>query len=500
MYKLVLKCFKTKKMEIKKIWGSSQLRYLRNMVMAIMLLMLSIACEKQQPNILWVNCDDLGRELACYGNPDVYTPNMDRLAKEGILFSNAYANAPVCSSSRSSQITGMYPTAINCLNHRTVEMRDLPEEVVPIMEIFREAGYYCSNGWAHDLTKKGKEDYNFLGKDFFDGTDWKERAEGQPFFAQVQVHEPHRVFVEDKHHPIDASKVQLPACYPDHPLIREDWRLYLESVQTADQRLGKILDRLEKEGELENTIVMLFGDHGRPHLRDKQWLYEGGLAIPLIVRYPKKFKPGTVKEDLISLIDVSASSLALAGIEIPEYMDGKDILGGENRDYVFGFRQRCGDAVDDIRSITDGKYKLIWNREPERPYMQLTSYKKLQYPAFTLYKVLHKNGELEEPYSQFMAESRSEFELFDLKNDPEELNNLSGKEAYKEIQNTLFEALSSKLKVVEKDMVNESTDAIKKAQNGSATYGAKGWEKRGLSDNATDEEIISYWENTLLKK
>lgn len=472
-----------------------------NLSIGLLTALLFVACEKkEQPNILWINCDDLGREVACYGNSDVYTPNMDKLASQGIMFSNAYANAPVCSSSRSSQITGMYPSAINSHNHRTVEMTELPGEIVPVMEIFRKEGYFCTNGWAKNMDKNGKEDYNFLGEDFFDGTDWKQRAEGQPFFAQVQINEPHRVFVDDEEHPVDMDKVTLPACYPDHPLIRADWALYLEMVQIADKRIGLIMDRLEKEGLADNTIVIVFGDHGRPHLRDKQWLYEGGLAIPLIVRYPKKFKPGTVKEDLISLVDVTASSLALAGINIPEYMHGKDILGGEKRDYVYGFRQRCGDAVDDIRSITDSRYKLIWNREPERPYMQLTSYKHLQYPAFTLYKVLHEKGLLEEPYNQFMAQSRSEFELFDLKNDPEELNNLSGKEAYKEIQNTLFEALSSKLKEVEKDMVIESAEAIQKAQNGSASYGAKGWEKRGLSANATDEEIVNFWKKTLLEE
>ena len=253
-----------------------------------LLLPVTNATGQEQPNILWINCDDLGRELACYGNPDVYTPNMDKLATEGVRYTKAYANAPVCSASRSSQITGMYPSAINCLYHRTIEKHQLPSGIVPVMEIFRKAGYFCTNGWAHAMHKKGKEDYNFIGKDYFDGTDWKERKEGQPFFAQVQIHEPHRTFVKDESHPQDPEKVKLPECYPDHPLIRADWANYLESVQVADQRVGKIMDRLEEEGLADNTIVILFGDHGRPHLRDKQWLYEGGLAIPLIVRYPNK--------------------------------------------------------------------------------------------------------------------------------------------------------------------------------------------------------------------
>lgn len=462
-------------------------------------LLFSVAVQAQHRlNVLWINCDDLGRELACYGNPDVYTPNMDKLAEQGVRYANAYSNAAVCSASRSSQITGMYPSAINCLNHRTVEMRDLPEGVVAVMEIFRKEGYFCTNAWAHDMNKKGKEDYNFLGSNFFDGTDWKERAEGQPFFAQVQIHEPHRVFVEDKDHPVDAAKVKLPACYPDHPLIRADWKLYLESVQIADKRVGRILDRLEKEGLADNTIVFLFGDHGRPHLRDKQWLYEGGINIPLIVRYPKKIKAGMVKKDLVSLVDVTASSLAVAGFNIPEYMHGIDVLGGEKRDYVYGFRQRCGDALDDIRSITDGRYKLIWNRMAELPYMQLTSYKKLQYPAFSLYKVLYEKSELGEPYNQFMAETRSEIEFFDLKNDPEELVNLAENKKYKKHQDRLFEKLNATLKVIEKNMLPESAAAIATAKKGSAVFFEKGIAKKGLAVDASDEEIVKQWERELL--
>lgn len=473
---------------------------MKNLKITILMLMLALASQAQnRPNILWINGDDLGRELSCYGNPDVFTPNMDKLATEGILYKNAYSNASVCSASRSSQITGMYPNAINCLNHRTIEMQELPNPVVPVMEIFRNAGYFCTNGWAHNMEKAGKEDYNFLGSEFFDGTDWNQRAEGQPFFAQVQIHEPHRVFVHDTANPVDPDKVTIPECYPDHPLIRADWALYLESIQVADKRVGQIIDRLEQEGLLESTVIFVFGDHGRPHLRDKQWLYEGGINIPLIVRYPTSIKPGTKTDELISLIDVTASSLAYAGIEIPSYMHGKNILGGEQREYVFGFRQRCGDAVDDIRSITDGRYKLIWNREPDRPYMQLTSYKKMQYPAFTLYNVLYKNGNLGEPYNQFMAKTRPEFEFYDLKNDPAEYKNLYGIKKYQKIQDRLFDALNDLLVKTEINCITESDAAISKAIQGSQKYYENGMIKKGLSASSTDEEIIEHWEENLLK-
>lgn len=466
------------------------------------LFLLIVVCSQaqQRPNILWINCDDLGRELGCYGNPDVKTPYMDKLAEQGVRYLHAYSNAAVCSASRSSQITGMYPSAVNCLNHRTIEMRELPNGIVPVMELFRDEGYFCTNGWAHAMHKEGKEDYNFLASNLFDGTDWKERAEGQPFFAQVQIHEPHRVFVHDETNPVDYTKVTLPGCYPDYPLIRADWALYLEMVQIADKQVGQILQRLEDEGLADNTVVFLFGDHGRPHLRDKQWLYEGGLSIPMIVRHPGIIKAGSVKKDLVSLVDVTASSVAVANIEVPEYMHGIDFLNGEKRDYVFGFRQRCGDAVDDIRSITDGRYKLIWNRMPELPYMQLTSYKKLQYPAFTLYKVLHEKGELKAPYNQFMAETRPEFELYDLKSDPDEFNNLVEYKKYQKIHKHLLSELKSMLSEVEKNTLIESPESIVKAKAGSNGFFEKGIVRKGLPVNASDEEIVKQWEKQLLEQ
>ncbi|WP_343330806.1 sulfatase [Polaribacter staleyi] len=478
-------------------------RALLKTTIVVFLIINTISFEAQianKPNILWINCDDLGRELGAYGNADVKTPNMDLLANQGVKYINAYANAPVCSASRSSQITGTYPSAYNLLNHRTIDKEKLPKGISTVMDIFRKNGYFCTNGWAHDMKKKGKEDYNFLGASFFDGTDWKQRSKDQPFFAQVQIHEPHRNFVTDKKHPINPATVALPGSYPDHPIIRADWANYLESIQVADQRVGVILERLKKEGLADNTIVILFGDHGRPHLRDKQWLYEGGLAIPLIIRYPKNLKAGTVKKDLISLIDVTVSSLKLAGINVPNYMHGKDVLNGEKREYMFGFRQRCGDAVDDIRSITDGHFKLIWNRRPDLPYMQLTSYKKLQYPAFTLYKVLDKQGRLEAPYNQLMAKTRPQFELYDLKKDPNEFNNLSASKDYNKIQKQLFEKLNSKLKVIEKNMVPETAEAIKKAKQGSHSYLVKGFAKKGLKPDASDEDILKAWSNILLNK
>ncbi|CDF79831.1 arylsulfatase [Formosa agariphila KMM 3901] len=473
--------------------------------MLLALITYQVQAQQKRYNIVWINADDLGRELSCYGHPAVHTPNIDGLAKQGVLYTNAYANAPVCSASRSSQITGMYPTAINSLDHRTLNVTTLPDGIQPITDFFKQAGYFVSNGNGWDLLKsEGKKDYNFIPDIKYDGTDWSQRKKGQSFFAQVQIKYPHRTFVKDEVNPINPDDVVLPKCYPDYPLLRADWAMYLESVQHCDEVVGQILNKLEEDGLAENTVVFFFGDHGRPHLRDKQFLYEGGLQIPLIIRWPNHLKAGEIDKRLVSLVDVAATSLAISGIKTPYELHGKVYLGKhkEKRKYIYGFRQRTGDAVENMRSITDGRYKLIWNRTYNRPWMQLSSYKKLQYPAFALYHYLHNKGELKAPYNQFMAATKPEFELFDLDKDPMEFENLADKKSSKKIQNKLFQILASQLKEYEKNMVLEDDVTIAEAKKGSEIYYEKALQQQKLeiSVDATYEDIVKDWENRLLKK
>lgn len=478
---------------------------IRDVFILLIFSLLLMSCNKQKtkskPNILWIYSDDISLELGCYGNPDVQTPNLDNLAAGGVRYTKAYTTTPVCSSSRSSIITGMYPTSINCLEHRTINKLPLPGHVKPVTEYFKAAGYFCTN-MDKSFEKWGKTDFNFQTENIFDAIDWKDRNKEQPFYAQVNIKYPHRSFVHDSENPIDFKTVKVPDCYPEHELIRADWAMYLESIQHLDKVVGNIVKRLKEEGLWENTIIFFFGDNGRPHLRDKQFLYEAGLNVPLIVYNP--FKPGKnkVSHELVSMIDVTATSLDLAGIEVPEYMHGQIFMGKNavKRDYVYGFRQRCGDAVDDIRSITDGKYKLIWNRMPELPYMQLSSYKRLQYPAFTVYKYLHSKGELSAPYNLFIAERRPEFELYDLSSDPMEFNNLVGKKEYERIESELKTQLKSALKEYEKGMIAEDEATIAKAKESSAKWFEGAMAKEGYTGEISDEEMMKYWEKTLLEK
>ena len=238
--------------------------------------------EKERPNILWLISEDTSPDFGCYGNTLVRTPNVDRLAAEGMRFTHSFATSPVCSPSRSAFCTGMYQTTIGAHQHRTYYKQELPAPVRVVTDYFREAGYYTTNCKGLQYDQPGKTDWNFtLGHEAFDGTNWRGRKSGQPFFAQVNLFLTHRPFVRDERNPIDPDAAQAPPIYPDHPVTRRDWADYLESLQVLDRQIGAVLTRLEGEGLADNTIVFYFGDHGQPHLWAKQWLYEGGIRVPL---------------------------------------------------------------------------------------------------------------------------------------------------------------------------------------------------------------------------
>src|SRR5207247_1408689 len=252
----------------------------------------------------------------------------------------------------------------------------------------------------------------------------------QPFFDEVQFVEPHPVYWkpgQSLSYRIDPAKVELPSYYPDDPIVRKDWAGYLDTIDFLDTKVATVLKRLEEEGLAENTIIFFFGDNGRCHVRDKQWLYEGGLHIPLIIRWPGHLKAGTVRDDLVSAIDISATSLKLAGVTLPEKMQGQVFLGSDAkpRKYIFGARDRCDETVDRIRSVRDERYKYIRNFMPERPYTQPNAYKERAYPALAVMKRLHDGRKLTLEQELFMAPQKPREELYDLNADPHELQNLA---------------------------------------------------------------------------
>ena len=457
-----------------------------------------------RPNILWLISEDTSPDMGCYGNTLVRTPNIDRLASEGARFTNAFVTGPVCSASRSAIMTGMYQTTIGAHNHRShrSDGYKLPPPATVITDLFRKAGYFVSNCAGLTYKKPGKTDWNFTPNvKAFDGTDWSQRRPGQPFFAQMNFDLTHRAFQRDRKNPIDPTKVELPPYYPDHPVARRDWADYLESIQLLDNEIGVALQWLQKEGAAENTIVMYFGDNGRPHVRDKQWLYEGGIHVPMIVRWPGHIEPGTVVEDLVSSVDFAPTFLSFAGIEPPKYLQGHVTFGPDKkvRKYILAARDRCDGTEDCIRCARSARYKYIRNDYPDRPWTQFNAYKKLQYPMLTLMEVLHKQGRLMPEQARFMAASRPQEELYDLQADPHELRNLAD-------DPKLTKTLREHRRVLEewaqatndRGRTPEDPQVVAYWQNEMAKSYVDQMEKRGLSPKVSPEDYLQWWAKSLL--
>jgi uncharacterized sulfatase len=398
---------------------------------------------------------------------------LDAFAKQGIRYTQTYVTGPVCSASRSALITAMYQTSIGAHNHRShrTDGYKLPEPVKPITEYFREAGYFTSNGNfdAKGVSGPGKTDYNFnpINK-VFDGSDWRQRKDGQPFFAQLMIGVTHRGPVwkgaVQKHEPqIDPAKVTMPAYYPNHPVAREDWATYLESIQLMDFYFGNILKRLQEDGLADNTLVIFTSDHGRCMVRDKQFIYDGGLHIPLLMRWPNHLKAGIVNNDLVSAIDISATVLKVAGIEPPAYMEGRPILGTDvkKRDYIIAARDRMDETVDMMRCVRTKQYKYIKNYLPEKPYMQHNNYKETQYPVWNLLKELNAQGKLTPAQAKFCSPTKPAEELYDIAADPNELTNLASSAKHKKTLGEMRDILQDWIKKTgDKGQVPEKSESV----------------------------------------
>lgn len=462
--------------------------------------------EAGRLNILWIIADDLSPELGCYGYEGVSTPNIDRLAAEGNRYELAFSTSPVCSASRTAFITGRYQNEVGGQHHRTWNMQPLPEGVRPVTEILREAGYFVTNGSGNGLDqslRRGKVDYNFVhdAKTVFDGTDWRQRRADQPFFSQIQIKEPHREFVmANKERP----GVKIPAFYPDHPVTRVDWGNYLASIEKLDQRVGEVVARLKADGLYDSTAIIFFGDHGRPHLRGKQWLYDGGIHVPLIIRVPGQTP--AVFDGQVSLLDLVPTTLSMAKVKRPDDLRGVDLLDETFHGHpaIFAARDRCGDARDRIRCVRTPQWKYIVNMIPvgmsQRPrYAQMSGYKKLQYPVLTLMAVMHQQGRLRGAQAEWFAETRPPEELYDLVNDPNELHNLAEDPAHRD------ELLAMRSQLMDwqshitdyADVPEGDAEFLDTNMAAKREYYEKVMTRRKLDPNISDAAYLRWWKGQL---
>ena len=408
--------------------------------------------EVKSPNILWISTEDLSPHLGCYGDKVAKTPNIDKLASQGIRFSNVYTTAAISAPCRAGIITGMYQTSIGCMHMRTTSYRrsvDNPIEFTAVpphyvkafTEYMRAAGYYCTNN--------SKTDYQFA-KDPVPASIWddcsrtahyKNRPDkNQPFFAVFNwtgTHESQNWDISNVK--TDPKKVKVPPYYPDNEIVRKNLAKMYDNIARLDSVVGVIIGELEKEGELENTIIFFWGDHGDGLPRAKRWLYDSGLNIPLIIKRPDKSDAGIVDDRLISSIDFGPTLLSLAGIPVPAHMQGKPFLGKQavpEREAVFAARDRVDESYDMIRSVRTKEYLYIRNYYPNEPFPIWVPYLS-KMPIYKEMLRLDAEGKLTGPQKTWMAYSRPPEELYDVKADPFQINNIINDQKYKPVLDEL---------------------------------------------------------------
>jgi len=395
--------------------------------------------SQKRPNILWISTEDMSPHLGCYGDNTVRTPNIDKLAAQGVRYTSAFTTAAISAPCRAGIITGMYQTSIGCMHMRTTSYRRSadnplqftavpPHYVKTFTEFLRTAGYYCTNN--------SKTDYQFAGN-VVPASIWDEcnnkahyrnrPDKNQPFFAVFNwtgTHESQSWNINKVK--TDLKKIKVPPYYPDNEIIRKNLAKMYDNVARLDSVVGAMINELEKEGELGNTIIFFWGDHGDGLPRGKRWLYDSGLNIPLIIKWPDNSKAGTVDDRLISSIDLGPTVLSLAGVPVPSHMQGIPFLGtqaGTPRDAVFAARDRVDESYDMIRSVRTKDYLYIRNFYPNEPFPIWVPYLS-NMPIYKEMLRLDAEGRLTGPQKAWMAYSRPPEELYDVKADPFQINNL----------------------------------------------------------------------------
>jgi len=407
----------------------------------------------ERPNILWLVAEDLSAFIPPFGDSTVATPNLSRLAREGVRYTHFFSPSPVCAPARSAIATGMYPTRIGAMHMRTgpwftfgirdeiVNSQPRPSyEALPPPEVqmhstyLRKNGYYCSNNW--------KEDYQFrVEMTAWDESSrqahWRNREPGQPFFSifNFMVTHESRLWIKEKDSLwVDEDlEVPVPPYFPDTEVTRANLRRMYSNIKEMDFQVGEILDQLEEDGLLDNTIIFWYTDHGGPVPRHKRTIYDTGLHAPLIIRFPDQQLAGQVDSQLLSFIDLKPTLLSLAGIAPPDYVDGQAWLGeyaGESpRQYIHAAADRFDNQHDRIRAVRDRRFKYIRNYIPEQSYYLPVKYRE-EIPIMKELLRLREAGQLNEIQSLWFREPKDPEELFDTYADPFELNNLAGDPQY----------------------------------------------------------------------
>lgn len=392
------------------------------------------AAEPRRPNILWLTVEDISPYLGSYGHKHAHTPNLDRLAKQGIRYTQAYANAPVCAVARSALLTGMHSPAIG--THQMRSRPQLPASIPAYPKLFRGAGYYCTNNVKTDYNSSYEGDRT-LWDESSRKAHYRNRAESQPFFAVFNNTLSHESQLDglpaDFQTRVDPAEIELPPFHPDLPEMRRAWARLHELIARLDDWVGGMLQELEAEGVAEDTIVLFYSDHGGMLAGTKRFLNMPGTQVPMIVRFPEKWRhlathpAGSVEPRVVSFVDLPKTMLSLAGIEPPPLMQGRIFLGPgiEPPAVTPLYRDRMSERYDFCRALVDGRHFFVRNFMPHRPPGRCTVYGYDVQENWRAWRDHFEAGKTDEVQSRFFR-PKPVVELYDVQDDPWNVNNLAG--------------------------------------------------------------------------
>ena len=422
--------------------------------------------EAFKPNILWLVAEDMSPTIPSFGDSTIITPNLSRLAAEGVCYDNFYSPAPVCAPARSAIALGMYPTRIGS-NHmrtgpwfsdniteqvlewyKTTVPEDIPiYEAIPpdgalmLSQYMQSNGYYCTNN--------AKRDYQFImppgaWNESSNKAHWRNRNEQQPFFAVFNFGVTHESAIWNKKldslYVPDDLEVEVPPYLPQNEIGQTDVRKMYSNILRMDEQVGKILEELEADGLLESTIIFWYTDHGGPLPRQKRLLYDSGLKVPLIIRFPNALYKGTRNDEMISFIDLAPTVLDMTRSKhFCPYFDGASFapigfsqvaeLQEKERQYIFAAADRFDEVSDHSRAVRDKRYKYIKHYEPQKSMHLAVGYRKQMASQRELDR-MHQEGTLDAIQSLWYRDTKPEEELFDTEMDPHEIHNLADDPAY----------------------------------------------------------------------
>ena len=442
---------------------------------------------KEHPNIVWILSEDNSMHyLNLYGATQGGTPQIESLARDGITFEHAFSCSPVCSVARTTLMTGMLAPRIGFQYHRKITPANLPAGASLFPVYLRKAGYYCTN--------KAKTDYNVRTPKVWDETSrkasWRNRpTPTTPFFHMESTAVSHESSLHFNKQTMargglttKTSDVNVFPYHPDTPTFRYTYARYYDRMHAIDQQVARIVSQLKQDGLFDNTIIFYFGDHGGVLPRSKGYLYESGLHVPLVIRAPKKWqhflplKAGSRQTGFVSFIDFAPTVLNLAGLPVPESMDGKPFLGPNvsqqqlaSQDETFGYADRFDEKYELCRSLRKGQYKYIRNYESYYPDSLQNNYR-YRMLAFSEWRDLFRQGKLNEAQSHFFRAKPVEL-LYDVKADPHEVKNLAEDPKFAATLIALRTRLQKKVKSIHDLSFYPENQMIDQALNDGSRFG-----------------------------